>query len=276
MFFDIVDTALLTAADEIRLAVAIETGVTAERALMDGSLCCDVAAADLELIAELGRAARDEFFMGNLRMVANLALTWADRAGVSAEELFQEGCVGLGRAIQRWDWRRGYRFSSLAWPMVEAEISHAAMRRCGAIEASVFRLRSAFELRRAREQLETLLGHEVTVTELAGYLGRDVRTVAATVELSAPDRLSDDLMALLPDPAGECPPDELHAEVLRGLDELPPQEAALLRCSFGIGQPAMTRAATADRLGLSVSTTRRLELKALSRLRRLLLSAEAA
>ena len=87
---------------------------------------------------------------------------------------------------------------------------------------------------------------------------------------------TDDLMALLPDPAGECPPDELHAEVLRGLDELPPQEAALLRCSFGIGQPAMTRAATADRLGLSVSTTRRLELKALSRLRRLLLSAEAA
>ena len=44
MFFDIVDTALLTAADEIRLAVAIETGVTAERALIDGSLCCGVAA----------------------------------------------------------------------------------------------------------------------------------------------------------------------------------------------------------------------------------------
>ena len=78
MFFDIVDTALLTAADEIRLAVAIEAGVTAERALMDGSLCCDVAAADLELIAELGADADAE---QSLAALANdpRGAAWAHR-----------------------------------------------------------------------------------------------------------------------------------------------------------------------------------------------------
>ena len=191
MFFEATDAVLLNGDDEIRLAETIEAGVTAEHALADRSFGCRADPADLERVAAIGRAAQDEFFIGNLPMVASLAHTWADRAGVAAEELFQEGCVGLGRAIRRWDHRRGYRFSSLAWPIVETEISRAALRRCGAIEASIFRLRNAMQLRRSQEQLEMLLGREVAVDELADYLGRDVRVVAEAVRLSAPGREDD-------------------------------------------------------------------------------------
>ncbi|WP_341730194.1 sigma-70 family RNA polymerase sigma factor [Brooklawnia sp.] len=276
MFFEATDAVLLNGDDEIRLAETIEAGVTAEHALADRSFGCRADPADLERVAAIGRAAQDEFFIGNLPMVASLAHTWADRAGVAAEELFQEGCVGLGRAIRRWDHRRGYRFSSLAWPIVETEISRAALRRCGAIEASIFRLRNAMQLRRSQEQLEMLLGREVAVDELADYLGRDVRVVAEAVRLSAPGRLTDDLLAVLPDQATRPGCDEMHPRAKQWLDKLPRPEADILRCTFGVGEPPMTRAAVAARMGLSVSTIRRLEQRGLTRLRTLMKAEQAA
>ncbi|NLA28177.1 MAG: sigma-70 family RNA polymerase sigma factor [Propionibacterium sp.] len=275
MFFDPTIVVLLNAEDESRLAAMIEAGLAAEYALATGSLCCDDDPEDLERVRDSGRAAHEEFYLGNLRMVINLARSWSERAGVAAEELFQEGCVGLGWAIQRWDYRRGYRFSSFAWQIVEAAISHAALRRCGMIEASRFRMRNAMQLRRVQERLEMVLGREVGVAELADYLGRDPGVVAETLRLTAPSSLTDDLLAVLPD-NGDEPSDDLHAELRECLDELPRSEAFILRCSYGIDEPPVTRAAMAARLGMSVSTLRRVESRALGRLRTLMTEADAA
>lgn len=267
MSLEFSERSLLTADDEVRLAFAIEAGILADEALNGNIRVPEGTETELELLAEQGRQAYEEFWMSNLRMVANLAFTWADRAGVSADELFQTGCVGLGDAIMRWDCRRGYRFVTMAWRIVEREISKAALRRCGAIEASDFRLRNAAELRRTREHLETMLGREVGVGELARHVGRDEQRVRDTVGLTPPGRLTAELLNFLPAEADEPIADDRSRDLRVWLEKLPQDECVVVHAVFGLNGPPVSRHRLAQKLGTSTSTVRRIELRALNRLR---------
>lgn len=260
---------LLSAEDEVRLARAIEAGVFAEEALARHARPCGASEADLVAVVMAGRSAHDEFFNANLRMAARLAHEWAKRTGLPAEELLQEGCVGLGEAIRRWDYKRGHRFSTMAYSRVEWAISAAALLRCGQLEASRFQARSAVEIRRAWQLLETRLGRGVGINELAESLGREPASVAKTLQLTRPGTLTDELLNVIADleaPATDeprgCEPD--------WMSELPDQERIVLQGRFGIGGPVLSLAALAARLNVSQSTIRRREKRAMNRARRLL------
>lgn len=264
---------VLDAAEEVRLARAIEAGLLAADALETGRFPAGATAQELAELVAAGTAAHQGFFLANLRLVARLAHQWARRSQLPAEELFQEGCVGLGEAIRRWDHRLGLKFSTIAFPRVEWAISAAALLRCGDLEITRHAARSALVAKRAAEKLASAHGRPVSPAEVAEHLGRDVVAVARSLQLQPADSLSDELVntiaepepaisAALPEPSGQ-----------EWLDRLPGQEQTVLRGRYGIGQPAVSPDQLAAKLGVSQSTIRRIEQRALNRIRRMLQAA---
>lgn len=268
MNLELPDVALLSPADEVRLAQAIEAGVFAGQALRAGDRPCAASASELETLVELGVAAFQHFYLANLRLVANVAGQWARKAGLPMEELFQDGCVGLGEAVRRWDHRLGHRFSSLGYRMIESHVSGAAMVRCGQLDASRFQARAAFEVRRAWQRLESARGRSVGVSELAEHLGMDLGLVEYRLSFVPPVSLDMELPLAAhaqTDQGSEVPPEWLAA--------LPREERQVLGARFGFDGPACTRVNLAERMGVSESTVRRIELRALARVRALVCSA---
>lgn len=270
---DIPDAELLNADDEVQLARAIEAGLFASHCLASDRRPDDATRAELCALAELGRAAYQQFFLANLRMVAQLAHRWSRRAGLPVEELFQEGCVGLGEAIRRWDHARGLRFSTLAFRMVENSITDAVLMRCGQLDATRARARSAFEVRRTHERLEAQLGRRVGLLELAERMGRDVNSVAITLRMARPTALGTELAEMAADDQSADEPELPPAPVW--MVKLSAQERAVLSARFGIGTQTRSRAELAAQMQLSESTVRRIELRALARARQLLRNAAA-
>lgn len=265
---------LLSADQEVQLAVAIEVGLLAAEALANGQRPAGASAAELVALSEAGRAAQRHFYLANLRMVATLAHNWAKRTDLPVDDLFQEGCVGLGEAIRRWDHQRGHRFTTLAWRQIDHKIAQAARLRCGQLQATSHQARYRYEIQRERERLEASLGRQITISELASLLGRDLRTIQEHLHSTRPVALSEDLLNLLPDRAAE--PIRVADEVPVWLTELPTQESVVLRARYGIGEPVCTHAVLAERLAVSASTVRRIEARALNRARRLVLGADEA
>lgn len=122
---DLPATAVLTAAEEVELARRIEAGVFATHLL---ATKCPTWASQAELYAieDDGQAAWQHFYAANLRLATLVAHRWARQSQVDAEEIIQECCLALAPVIRLWDWRRGHRFSTLAWP----RLSFAAQQAC--------------------------------------------------------------------------------------------------------------------------------------------------
>ena len=109
-----VGAGLLTAADEVRLALQIEAGVLAEAALEAGGVA-GASTAELVLVAAEGGAAWRRFIEANLGLARMVSQQAAARAGCPPADVFQEACLGLVVAVQRFDCRRGFRFGTYAW-----------------------------------------------------------------------------------------------------------------------------------------------------------------
>lgn len=262
---------LLSAAAEVRLARAIEAGVLAAEALSRDECLPGATAEELRLVVAAGEAAQHEFFLANLKLVALLSHQWAARATLPVDELFQEGCVGLGEAIRRWDHGRGHKFSSFAYLLVEGEIMGAALLRCGELNASRFQAKTALQVRRECLRLEDQLGRQVNVAELAQQLGRDEATVARSLQLARPSTFSDALANVLSQDE-VYPSDEEQARVTapNWLDKLPAEERTVLESRYGLHGREVSCETLAERMGVSESTVRRIERRGLSRARRLL------
>lgn len=245
---------------EISLARRVEAGVFAEWLLANGH--DDVGL--IEVVAD-GTAARDELFTANLRLVAQLSRNWAKRFSLDLDDLFQEGCLGLGEAIMRFDHTRGTRFSTLAWHWITNRVSAAALNRCGEIEAPIWRLRARRAVRAVEAEMTARLNRQPSVEELASRLNRSSRWVEDTLGVGQPPAalLTD---VAIEEAAEEGPPTEFDLRAgFRALNEL---ELAVIVARHGIGEDPMSLRATAEHLGLSRSTVRRIEATALGRLRR--------
>ncbi len=266
------DTELLTADEEVRLAKAIEAGVLAAAALAADDRPCASSEAELAEVVAAGKAAHQRFYLANTGMVVKIARQWAGRADLPLEELIQEGCVGLGEAIQRWDHTRGIKFSSFAYPVIQGAVLNAATVRCGEIHTSRFQARYAIEVRRAQQRLEAELGRRVNATELAQHLGRDEGTVARRLNLGRPDTLSDTMVNMIGQEEADysAVEESLGASLPQWLEQLPQDERLVLEQRFGLAGPAVSRASLAVELGVSTSTVRRIENRALGRARRFL------
>jgi RNA polymerase sigma factor (sigma-70 family) len=272
---------LLTKQDEIELSQAYEAGLDAQRKLAD---CADndPARPDLEAVAAKGEWARRKMIESNLRLVVSIARRFST-AGLPLADLVQEGNLGLLRAVEKFDWRKGFKFSTYAtWWIRQAIARGTADRGARAIRLPVHVDEHVGRLRRTQSRMHEFLGREPTDEELASELDmptdkviRLKETAQAVASLDTP--VGDDGAALqdfLEDDSAPGP-DGLAMEAVgrealeQVLNALPERERQVLILRFGLdsGTPRTLEEVGAV-MGFSRERARQVERDALAALRR--------
>ncbi len=273
---------LLNAEQEVELAKRIEAGLFAEEKLADGgrSLPPDVRG-DLDWIAEDGRRAKNHLLEANLRLVVSLAKRYTGR-GMLFLDLIQEGNLGLIRAVEKFDYTKGYKFSTYATWWIRQAITRAMADQARTIRIPVHMVEVINKLARVQRQMLQDLGREPTPEELAAELDMTPEKVIEVqkygrepISLHTPlgedgdsefGDLIEDSEAIQP---GEAVSFTLLQEQLHSvLDTLSEREAGVVSMRFGLtdGQPK-----TLDEIGKVYGVTRerirQIESKTMSKLR---------
>jgi RNA polymerase primary sigma factor len=273
---------LLNAEQEVELAKRIEAGLFAEEKLAEGrgSLHPE-ARGDLEWIADDGRRAKDHLLEANLRLVVSLAKRYTGR-GMLFLDLIQEGNLGLIRAVEKFDYTKGYKFSTYATWWIRQAITRAMADQARTIRIPVHMVEVINKLARVQRQMLQDLGREPTPEELAAELDMTPEKVIEVqkygrepISLHTPlgedgdsefGDLIEDSEAIQP---GEAVSFTLLQEQLHSvLDTLSEREAGVVSMRFGLtdGQPK-----TLDEIGKVYGVTRerirQIESKTMSKLR---------
>lgn len=272
---------LLSADDERRLAQRMERGRQAAAELAGpGPVAPERRAELLREVAD-GQQARRRFVEGNLRLVVAVARRYPG-AGLAFLDLVQEGNIGLLRAVDRFDHRRGFRFSTYGTWLVRRSIARAIADTGRTIRLPVRTATFRAKVEQARHHLETDLGHPPTDDELATYLGLPASEVAAAarygavpVSLSAPvGEGGHEVGENVVDPAARRVADEatewsVGDEVERLLCLLDDREREVVGMRFGLGGDGpCTVADVAAQLGLPPAQVTAISKTALAKLRR--------
>ncbi len=167
-------TALLSAVEEVELAQRIEAGVFAHHTLESGRWkgqpIDDSLWEDLATIVELGEAARHKLLEANLRLVISLAKRH-QRRGLPLLDLIQEGNIGLMRAVEKFDYTKGFKFSTYATWWIRQAICRAIAEQSRTIRLPVHLVEQINRLHRAQRELLTELGYEPTHAQIAASVG---------------------------------------------------------------------------------------------------------
>jgi RNA polymerase primary sigma factor len=279
-------TSLLTAEQEVDLAKRIEAGLFAEHKLetlgAEGGVCLDENfRRDLEAVADDGRRAKAHMLEANLRLVVSVAKKYSDR-GLSLLDVVQEGNLGLIRAVEKFDYTKGYKFSTYAMWWIRQAIQRGFADSARTIRLPVHVLEMLSKLSRVERDMHQRLGREPTPEELAVELDRTpdqieelLRTSRQPISLDSTigedgETSIGDLIEDVDAPeASELVDRQLMAEQLRSaLDALTPREATIMAMRFGLydGNPH-TLDEIGRALGLTRERIRQLEKQSLSKLR---------
>jgi RNA polymerase primary sigma factor len=272
---------LLTAEEEVELAKRIEAGLFAEHKLETESGLAKRYRADLELVAEDGRRAKAHMLEANLRLVVSVAKKYSDR-GLSLLDVVQEGNLGLIRAVEKFDYTKGYKFSTYAMWWIRQAIQRGFADSARTIRLPVHVLEMLSKLSRVERDMHQRLGREPTPEELAVELDRTpdqieelLRTSRQPISLDSTigedgETSIGDLIEDVDAPeASELVDRQLMADQLRhALDALTPREATIMSMRFGLydGNPH-TLDEIGKALGLTRERIRQLEKQSLSKLR---------
>jgi len=272
---------LLNAEQEVELAKRIEAGLFAEEKLAEGGGLTTDQRIDLEWIAEDGRRAKNHLLEANLRLVVSLAKRYTGR-GMLFLDLIQEGNLGLIRAVEKFDYTKGYKFSTYATWWIRQAITRAMADQARTIRIPVHMVEVINKLARVQRQMLQDLGREPTPEELAVELDMTPEKVVEVqkygrepISLHTPlgedgdsefGDLIEDSEAIQP---GEAVSFTLLQEQLHSvLDTLSEREAGVVSMRFGLtdGQPK-----TLDEIGKVYGVTRerirQIESKTMSKLR---------
>ena len=274
-------TSLLTAEQEVDLAKRIEAGLFAEHKLDTATGLDEDFRRDLELVAEDGRRAKAHMLEANLRLVVSVAKKYSDR-GLSLLDVVQEGNLGLIRAVEKFDYTKGYKFSTYAMWWIRQAIQRGFADSARTIRLPVHVLEMLSKLSRVERDMHQRLGREPTPEELAVELDRTpdqieelLRTSRQPISLDSTigedgETSIGDLIEDVDAPeASELVDRQLMAEQLRSaLDALTPREATIMAMRFGLydGNPH-TLDEIGRALGLTRERIRQLEKQSLSKLR---------
>jgi RNA polymerase primary sigma factor len=175
-------TKLLTAEQEVTLARRIEAGLYAEDLLSRDPMPTAYADAadELAIIVAEGRAAKNHLLEANLRLVVSLAKRYTGR-GMAFLDLIQEGNLGLIRAVEKFDYTKGYKFSTYATWWIRQAITRAMADQARTIRIPVHMVEVINRMVRVRRDLATALNREPTAAEIAEALETDVVTVLELV-----------------------------------------------------------------------------------------------
>jgi RNA polymerase sigma factor (sigma-70 family) len=278
---DVGKYALLTKADEVRLAQAVEAGRDARAELSAEPAPSPARQRELRRLVRHGDQATDAFVKANLRLVVSIAKRY-QAAELPLLDLVQEGNLGLIHAVEKFDWRKGFKFSTYATWWIRQAITRGIANTGRTVRLPVHAGDLLNRLTKARARLETKLGRRPSIIELAEDLQLDehkiieiIRYIAEPISLSEPIRTDSDgeLGDLIEDRNATSPFDAAAATLLAGevaklLTVLDERERAILQLRFGLdrGEPR-----TLDEVGhhfhLTRERIRQIEARAMSKLR---------
>ncbi|HMC40564.1 MAG TPA: sigma-70 family RNA polymerase sigma factor [Acidimicrobiales bacterium] len=278
---DVGKYALLTKNDEIRLAQTVEAGRDARAELSAGKGLTPARQRELRRVVRHGEEATETFVKANLRLVVSIAKRY-QAAELPLLDLVQEGNLGLIHAVEKFDWRKGFKFSTYATWWIRQAITRGIANTGRTVRLPIHAGDLLNRVTKARARLEGQLGRRPTITELAEDLGLDeskvvevIRYVAEPMSLSEPLRADSDgeLADIVEDRSAVSPFDAAAASLLAGevsklLTVLDERERAILRLRFGLdrGEPR-----TLDEVGVYFHLTRerirQIEARAMSKLR---------
>ncbi|MBB1022801.1 MULTISPECIES: sigma-70 family RNA polymerase sigma factor [Dietzia] len=274
-------TALLNAEDEVELSKRIEAGLYAKHLLETKKRLGPVKKADLKTIVAEGEAARAHLLEANLRLVVSLAKRYTGR-GMPLLDLIQEGNLGLIRAMEKFDYAKGFKFSTYATWWIRQAITRGMADQSRTIRLPVHLVEQVNKLARIKRELHQQLGREATLEELAEESGIPAHKIEELLDHSR-DPVSLDMPVGADEeaPLGDFIEDAeatsaentvvsnvMHSDVRAVLATLEEREQQVITLRFGLddGQPR-TLDQIGKRFGLSRERVRQIEREVMAKLR---------
>jgi RNA polymerase primary sigma factor len=281
---EIANHELLSQHDEISLAQRMEAGRAAAERLSSGEELTDFEQARLEQVAHEGENARRHLIECNLRLVVSVARRYLNR-GLSFLDLVQEGNIGLQIGVDKYDWRRGFRFSTYVYWWIRQAMTRSLADQSRTIRLPVHAVELLTRVVRAERELQAETGSEPSLVAIAERLGLDLdriidakRAAQAPLSIEAPlgedsdiargDMLSDEAAGQAAD--REVETQELAERLKIAFDALDPRERKVLQLRFGLDRgEERTLTEVAATIGVSRERIRQIEQAALTKLRRM-------
>ena len=271
---------LLTAELEVEFAQKIESGEEAQRRLDVKGASSKAEEVELKRLVRLGKQAKDDFLTANLRLVVANARRYANTSGIDFLDLIQEGNLGLIRAVEKFDWRKGFKFSTYATWWIRQAITRAIADKSRTVRIPVHLHDTLAAVRAAQASLKAELGRDPRPAEIAEEAGVTVDKVelalgvADTVSLEQPvgedgaqlgDFIEDEDAV---DPVRVTEELDIADSLRRSISRLPDREGRILALRYGFldGVPR-TLEEIGDEFNLTRERIRQLEKLALCRLR---------